>query len=617
MCGIVASCSVSNALENILLGLKRLEYRGYDSAGVAFLDENGNIKCNKCKGRVLDLKTKFNLETQQSSVAIGHTRWATHGVPSDANAHPHFNHEVAIVHNGIIENYYLLKEDLIANGYTFESQTDSEVVTALLYNFLKKGLSKFDALSQLFGIINGTFAIAAIFKGDSKIYAIKRGSPMVVGHFNDGNFIASDVYAIAGFVSHITYIDDDEIVILDERKIDIFRKDGKKIKKAREEIKIKSSDVDKGSYPHYMLKEIYEQSGSIRNNILAHYDSILNEIVFPFCTEDLSHLKFIKIVACGSSYNAGLIAKHWFKKYTGLEVFCEIASEFRYNHNNLDLEDVLYIFISQSGETADTISAIKYVKQNKIKSSKTLAIVNVSQSQIAKIADYKIECLSGPEIGVAATKSFTSQLLSLAFLVLKIASDKSLITKETLQEIVSREIQIIPNKIDEFLNNKKILENIDTLCNVLSSKIKKNHKLIYVGKGIFYGICIEAALKAQELFYIPILAFTSGELKHGPIAILDKKTCVLALANTEYLYNKISSSIEEISARSAQVFLIANLKHEKTNYFIDTSMFGDFHEISSPILYSVPMHLMSYKISILLGNDVDKPRGLAKSVTVE
>lgn len=281
------------------------------------------------------------------------------------------------------------------------------------------------------------------------------------------------------------------------------------------------------------------------------------------------------------------------------------------------MEDTLYIFISQSGETADTMTALKYVNEGKIKSSKTLAIINVAESQIAKLAEYRIECFSGPEIGVAATKSFTSQLISLAFLALKMSYDKSRITKEEMEQIITKEIQFIPNKIDDFLGSSTTLRGINEFCEKMALKIKEGFKIIYIGRGMFYGICREAALKTQELFYIPILAFRAGELKHGPIAILDEKTYVLSLANTNYLYDKTSSSIEEIVARNAEVVSIADSPHAKASDFIDTSSFGAFHDISTPILYAIPIHLISYKVSLILGNDVDKPRGLAKSVTVE
>lgn len=617
MCGIIAACGVSDILEDVLLGLKRLEYRGYDSAGIAFLDDTGSIKCHKYKGRVNNLEERLSHENENSFIGIGHTRWATHGVPSDINAHPHNNEEIAIVHNGIIENYVQIKESLIAKGYNFVSQTDTEVAMLLLYDLLQNGLSRFEALKKFFEMAEGSFAIVALFKGEKKIYGIKKGSPMVIGFGENKNFIASDVYAIAGLAYKITYIEDGEIVIANSEEVKIYTQKGEVTSRASEEIKIKPNDLDKGTYEHYMLKEIYEQSGSIRNNILNHYDINEKEITFPFFAEEISRFKFIKIIACGTSYNAGLIAKHWFEKYAGVEVFNEIASEFKYKSNNLNLEDTLYIFISQSGETADTMTALKHVKEGKIKSSKTLAIVNVTESQIAKLAEYKIECFSGPEIGVAATKSFTSQLVSLAFLALKMSFDKNRITKEELQQIIEKEIQLIPNKIDEFLGNSGYLREINEFCFKLASNIKAGYKIIYIGRGMFYGICREAALKTQELFYIPILAFRAGELKHGPIAILDNQTCVLSLFHTEYLYDKISSSIEEIIARSAEVVSISNSPHHKTSYFINTAAFGKFHPVSTPILYALPIHLISYKVSLILGNDVDKPRGLAKSVTVE
>ncbi len=621
MCGIIASSGTKNVIDDIVLGLKRLEYRGYDSAGIAYNNTKNSLQCKKFKGRVAILEEnvkdlKSGLFTNILS-AIGHTRWATHGVPSDINAHPHTNGELAIVHNGIIENYSTLKEGLIQKGYTFQSQTDTEVALFTLYDLIKQGLSKLEALQKLLTILQGSFAIVVLFSKDDIIYGIKRGAPMVVGYGKNKNFIASDVYAIAGLAKDVCYIEDNEIVSISSSQVSIYNSAREPIEREKKEIIVQPNDVEKGSYSHYMLKEIYEQSGSIRTNILNHYDLYAKEIFFPHFTEELSRFKFVKIISCGTSYNAGEIARGWLERCCKIEVSNHISSEFTHGFANLNLEDTLYIFISQSGETADTISALKKVQENKIKSSRTLAIINVAESQMARIAEGYIECFCGPEIGVAATKSFTSQLISLALLTLKIALDKSLLSENEIAEIMQNQIQLIPHKIDTFLGDQKLLHSIDELCESVSNDIQKGLKIIYVGRGELYGICKEAALKTQELFYIPILSFTAGELKHGPIAILDDKTLVIVLSNTHLLHNKISSSIEEIAARQAKIVLISNLRHEKANIFIDTSLFGDYNVFATPILYAVPIHLISYKISLFLGNDVDKPRGLAKSVTVE
>ncbi len=615
MCGIVACSGEGFVLNEIMLGLKRLEYRGYDSSGIAFVGSE-NIEFRKFKGRVAVLEKNVE-DLKEVFTGIGHTRWATHGVPSDVNAHPHGNEEVAIVHNGIIENYAKLKEDLMQKGYVFKSQTDTEVAMFVLYDLMQKGFSKLEALKKMLKILHGSFAIVAIFKNDKRIYGVKRSNPMVIGYSAGKNFIASDVYAIAGIASHVTYLDDNEITIASPNEVKIYNAEGEEITKPKEEILVTANDVEKGNYPHYMLKEIYEQAGSIRTNLINHYDAPSNEISFPNFYDELSRFKSVKIIACGTSYNASLVAKNWLVEYAKVEVSCHIASEFRYEPFNFNIEDVLYIFISQSGETADTLSALKYVKENRVKSSKVLAIVNVTQSQIAKLADGYIECFCGPEIGVAATKSFTAQLISLALLTLKIASDKRLINSDEIKKIVQEKLHFIPNKIESFLHNSKIKEKIDALCQKIANEIKKGLKIIYLGRSNLYGICLEAALKTQELFYIPILSFPAGELKHGPIAMLDKETLVIALANAELLNEKMSSSLEEVSAREAEIALISNVKHEKASYFIDTSIFEEYHNITTPILYALPIHLISYKVSLLIGNDVDKPRGLAKSVTVE
>lgn len=616
MCGIIAVVgdNATNILGDVILGLERLEYRGYDSSGIAFLNQSNIIECFKYQGRVKILKD--NIKDFSSHIAIGHTRWATHGVPSDINAHPHSNGKLAIVHNGIIENYIALKQELQKKGYEFKSQTDTEIALILLYDLLKSGCSKIEALKSLFKICTGSFAIVVMFEEDNKIYGVKRGCPMVVGVGKNKNIIASDVYAIAGISSKVVFLEDEEIVIADKSCVQFFDNKGKEISKKPTEIKVKANDMEKGTYEHFMLKEIYEQSGALRNNFIHHYDVNSGEIFFPNFTEDFSRFKFIKIIACGTSYNAGFISKYLLEAYAKVEVSVEIASEFLYSSHNFDLEDVLYIFVSQSGETADTIAAFKYVNKNKIKSSRTLAIVNVAHSQLAKLCDHYIECFSGPEIGVAATKSFTSQLMCFALFTLKLSFEKRIISEEIFDKFI-KDINILPNKIDEFLANKNIMKQVKEMSKIIYQHTKKGKKIIYIGKDTLYGISKEAALKTQELFYLPILAFSAGELKHGPIAILDKDTIAVVIANSNKFYNKISSTIEEISARRAKIALIGNVKHEKADYFLDLSILNEYSDFASPIFYVLPIQLISYKVSLLMGNDVDKPRGLAKSVTVE
>ncbi|MFL1781150.1 Glutamine--fructose-6-phosphate aminotransferase [isomerizing] [Candidatus Hepatincolaceae symbiont of Richtersius coronifer] len=647
MCGIIAIAANNNIMDELLTGLKRLEYRGYDSSGVAFLtpllslDNSPNILlpktykivCHKYKGRVADLeakvlkKSRVDPTTTQAYTGIGHTRWATHGVPSDINAHPHFNSEIALVHNGIIENHQELKKELLAKKYDFHSQTDTEIILVLLTDLLKKGYPKSKALQKLFTLLKGSFALVIIFKDEEKIYGLKRRSPMIVGYGEGKNYIASDVYAIAGLAQKSAYVEDEEIAVVSANKVEFFDKNGNPLTKISSKISILPNDLEKGTYPHYMLKEINEQTGCLRNNLINHYDTINNQIAFPQLKDNLQNFKRLKIIACGSSFNAGFIAKYWFEKYAKLEIALSLASEFTYSEHNFDLDDTLYLFISQSGETADTIAALNMVKNALIKNpnspnkisntSKIIALVNVRESQIAHLSDYVIECFSGPEIGVAATKSFTSQLLSLALLSLKIALDKNLINEAEVKNLYHLHLNLLPNKIEAFLNDEITITNISNTCKHISSHIPKGLKIIFLGRNIFYGLAMEFSLKTQELLYIPTLSFTFGELKHGPIAILDANTLVICLAHSQLLNHKTLSGIEEILAREAKIVLIADKNHEQALGFISTEIFGEFNDITSPIFYTLIAHLMSYNLSLSLGNDVDKPRGLAKSVTVE
>lgn len=609
MCGIVGIVSRKNVVSDILEGLKKLEYRGYDSAGISLINAD-HINTVKKQGKIVNLETAILKNKKFSgNIGIGHTRWATHGKPSEENSHPHLSEDVAVVHNGIIENYQDLKEKLKKSGAKFVSQTDTEVIPHLISFHLKKSKDKRKAVLDAIAELHGAFALAIIFKGDEDFMAIaKKGSPLLVGFGENENYVASDYFALDALTSKISYLEDGDVGFLTTKKIEIFDANGKAVTR---EVKIIEKDlakVSKENFAHFMQKEIFEQPRVIKD-ILDNYVSGENIILpnFPF---DLKTIDKITIVACGTSYYAGMVGKYLIESLARINVEVDIASEFRYRgaafaKNNLN------IFISQSGETADTIAALKYAKE---KGQKNLGIVNVAMSNMAYLSDAIIRTIAGPEIGVASTKAYIAQVTVLVLFAIEIAYLKKAIDEATKKKLIG-ELHNLPKKI-EGIFKKETLNEIKSVAKT----IKKYQSLIYIGRGISYPTALEGALKLKELSYINAFGIAAGELKHGTIALIDKKMPVIAIAPNSELFEKSASNIEEVVARGGKVILIGNKKGaEDLKKLIYKSVVLPEVEnvIEEAILSVIATQLIAYYTANYKGHDVDQPRNLAKSVTVE
>ncbi len=623
MCGIVGVVARPNAdnfkvIDFIIEGLKLLEYRGYDSAGLVLLessvDSGLNFSCFKELGKIANLEKSLIGRSSIANIGIGHTRWATHGKPSKENAHPHHNQEVAVVHNGIIENYQKIKQNLIAKGVVFNSSTDSEVVPHLVSYHLEKSQNYQQAINSTISELEGTFALAIIFRHEpSKIYLAKQGSPLVIGIGDDKNFIASDYQAIANYTKNIIDLEDGQLATVESNKVEIFDFDNKKIDYQVRNIANFDNISDKGEFSHYMLKEIYEQPRVIQETLEAYIDLDNFAINLPKFSFDLSAVEKINIVACGTSYYAGMIAKHIIENIARIDVAVDVASEYRYN-NPVIATNSLNIFISQSGETADTLASLKYCQNY---SNKTLAIVNRQISAMSNVADYYINTKAGPEIGVASTKCYIAQIVVLSLLAIDIALARQNIniseSKTLIKQIINSQdkiLQILTKK------NTKILQEI-------ALQLKDASNILYIGRGISAITSLEASLKMRELSYINAYGLAAGELKHGTIALISDDFPVVAtiVYNKEnHIHQKTISNIEEVVARGAKVFVITDIKaeslvrHLTDNIFVLPAIEGIIEEALVPV---VANQLLAYFTSLVLGNDVDKPRNLAKSVTVE
>ena len=590
MCGIVGYIGKKKALPILISGLKSLEYRGYDSSGIAFLKE-GKIETIKKEGKIINLENNLNLE-EESYIGIGHTRWATHGIANEVNAHPHTAGSVTIVHNGIIENYETLKKELIKENYKFKSETDTEVACAIIDSIYTKEKNKQKVLNKLFEKLEGSYALGIIFHDETNtIYAIRKDSPLIVGANKDGNFIASDVPAILEYTKNYYLLETEEIAEIKEDKIN-FYKNNKKIKK---ELKIFESDTNatmKNGYDHFMLKEINEQPTTIKNTIESFKN---NEL-------EIEKYKKIEIIACGSAYHAGLISKYLFEKYAKIKTDLKIASEYRYDEF-LTEKNTLVIAISQSGETADTLAAVKLANENKID---TLGIVNVKESSIARECKEVIYTKAGPEIAVATTKAYMSQVCTLSLLALQSSLNKRLITNEKYIEIL--------NSFNE------VTEEITKLISKDYKKISKNiyekNDLYYIGRNVDYALAMEGSLKLKEISYIHSEAYPSGELKHGTISLIEDGTPVISVITNKDLKDKTISNNKEVKSRGAYVIAISSfdVSEDSYDYIIKLPYLNRF---VNPMIAVIPMQMISYHVALLRGCDIDKPKNLAKSVTVE
>ena len=605
MCGIIGIASNKPVSTNIINSLKKLEYRGYDSAGLATLTEN-TINEKKCSGRVEELEKILFKAPSNGNIGIGHVRWATHGVPNVINAHPHSSEQVSVVHNGIIENSDEIKRELEAKGIKFKSQTDTEVITLLITLALKEN-EPLNAVFKTLKKLKGSFALGIIFKNFSDtIIGARRGSPLAVGYAKEENYIGSDSYALKSMTNKISYLNDDELCVLTKEQINFY--DGK-LKKINKKIHIMSEDevsIDKGEYKHFMLKEIYEQPKTVKNCISEYIDNLKEDInIYNFPIEPNKINKII-LIGCGTAYNSCLTAKYWFEELTSIEVDVDIASEFRYRKLRFN-SNYLYIFVSQSGETADTAAALDICKKNNVK---TCSIVNVIESTIARNSDWVLPIYAGTEVGVASTKAFLGQLIVLYILCLKLASVRKDINQRVYEKKI-KSLKMLPDAIKE---------SIATESNVqLMAKEFLNAKgSMFLGRGSSFPIALEGALKLKELSYLHAEGYPAGEMKHGPLALIEEGLPVIILAPKDKYFEKTLSNMQEVISRGGKILFITDNKKDSLN---ENIRFGlrvpHLDNLLSPILLTVPLQMLAYHVALLKNCDVDKPRNLAKSVTVE
>ncbi|MCU4676209.1 glutamine--fructose-6-phosphate transaminase (isomerizing) [Catenovulum sp. 2E275] len=609
MCGIVGAIAQRDVAEILLEGLRRLEYRGYDSAGLAVI-KNGEIQRIRRVGKVKNLSDCLADNFLEGGSGIAHTRWATHGEPTERNAHPHMSQErIAVVHNGIIENYRELKAELIGQGYHFASDTDTEVLTHLIHQLLDSGLDLLSAVQKAAQTVTGAYGTAIIDKQNPEEMVVARsGSPLVIGLGIGENFVASDQLALLPVTSRFIYLEEGDVAKITRKQVEIFDKNGELVERKVNLVDAKADSADKGEYRHYMMKEIFEQPTCVRQTLEGRIsNSGIESGIFGNGFEDvIPQIKHITIVACGTSYHAGMVAKYWFEKYSNVSCSVEIASEFRYRKFYVH-EGSLFVSISQSGETADTLAALRLAKEQGYLSS--LTICNVMGSSLVRESDFNFMTRAGTEIGVASTKAFTTQLVSLLLLGLAIGKHKGL-SAETELNIAAALMQL-PAKIESALLANK---EIEALAEEFADK---NHAL-FLGRGDQYPIAMEGALKLKEISYIHAEAYAAGELKHGPIALIDAEMPVIVVAPNNELLEKLHSNVEEVRARGSVLYVFAD-KDAKFESDDTQKVISVVHseDIIAPIVYTIPLQLLSYHVAVIKGTDVDQPRNLAKSVTVE
>lgn len=611
MCGIVGYLGSRKAAEVIVEGLSKLEYRGYDSAGVAVNSSNEEeLNIRKFKGRLSVLAEDLEKNPIDGNLGIGHTRWATHGEPSDVNSHPHFNQAktIAVVHNGIIENYMEIKEELVSEGVKFESQTDTEVIAHLVDKYYEGNL--LDAVYKTISKLRGAYALGVICKEHgNELVAVRKDSPLVVGVGEGENFIASDIPALLKYTRDVYFLENGEVVHLKDENVTVYDSNRNLVEKEVFHVTWDVEAASKGGYDYFMSKEIHEQPTGVRETLERRLDDNGNIVLdsINISKEDLEKINKVYIVACGTAYNAGLLGKYAIEKFVNIPVITDIASEFRYSDPFVD-ENSLVILVSQSGETADTLAVLR---DSKAKGARILSITNVVGSSIARESDDVFYTWAGPEVAVASTKAYTTQITSLYMIALDFAIKKGTITREFYDSMISK-MKDIPSKIQEILDNEEYIKE------VAKTVVNSDHAF-YLGRGIDYSLAMEGSLKLKEISYIHAEAFAAGELKHGTIALIEKGTPVIAIATQEKLFEKMVSNMEEVRARGAYVVAIAAQSHNKdVEKAADKIIYiPNSDDILSPILAVVPMQLLAYHVSVLRGCDVDKPRNLAKSVTVE
>jgi len=605
MCGIIGIASNKSVSTNIIESLKRLEYRGYDSAGLATL-HNNQIQEKKCTGRVEKLEQILFKNPALGNVGIGHVRWATHGVPNKINAHPHSSEVVSVVHNGIIENSDFLKKDLELKGAKFKSQTDTEVITLMLTEEIKNE-TPIKAVQKTLKKLKGSFALGIMFKNfDNLIIGARKGSPLAVGYAKDENYLGSDSYALKSMTNKISYLDDGDICVLTENSVEFYNQEDKKINK---KVHILSDDknlADKGDYKNFMSKEIFEQPITVKNGINEYIDKIKNDINLYNFPIDPKSIEKIILIACGTAYHSCLVAKYWFEEMSNIDVEIDVASEFRYRKIKFNKKN-LYVFVSQSGETADTAAALQLCRDNNVK---TCSVVNVIESSIARNSDWVLPLHAGPEVGVASTKAFLGQMLILYILCLKIAFNRNELNKEEYIKKINNLIKL-PKAIEDVLKQEDQVQ-------IVAKDIYQSNGSMFLGRGTSYPIALEGALKLKELSYLHAEGYPAGEMKHGPLALIEDGLPVIVIAPKDRYFEKTFSNAQEVIARGGKVLLITDKHDMVINENIRFKLEVPFIEESlSPFILIVPLQLLAYHVALLKNCDIDKPRNLAKSVTVE
>lgn len=612
MCGIVGIISQSSVTDRLIDGLKSLEYRGYDSAGIAVV-VNGEIDLRRAEGKLKHLQAVIENSPITGNIGIGHTRWATHGAPTEDNAHPHASEHVAVVHNGIIENFSDLKTMLMGLGHVFKSQTDTEVIVHLVTHYLCAGKTPLEALRQSLAQLRGAFALAIIFKdyGDLMMVA-RRGSPLVIGYGDHEMTIGSDALVLAPWTRQLTYLEDGDYAVITQAGAQIYDADNRSVTRPVSQSHVSLAAMGKGEYRHFMLKEIFEQPTAISNTLGAFVDQEKTMIDIPNFTVDWTAINRLVIVACGTSYYAGMIAKYWFEKYANLPVDVDIASEFRYREPPL-MAGGMALFISQSGETIDTLTGLQLARD---RGQTTVSIVNVPESSMARQSQHVIYTQAGPEIGVASTKAFTAQLVVLACLAVQAGRQRGILTPDQEHQLVKALIEV-PALVMTVLHQDHLIQN-------MAEKLQDARDVLFLGRGTSYPVALEGALKLKEISYIHAEGYAAGELKHGPIALIDKMVPVIVVAPDDRWLEKTVSNIQEVMARGGRVMCFtdevgAKLIHQASalSSGVETLCLPKMSTFIAPIVYSVPQQLLAYHTAICRGTDVDQPRNLAKSVTVE
>ena len=606
MCGIIGIASNKPVSSAIINSLRKLEYRGYDSAGIATLS-NGILNEAKSEGRVDILEKNLAVKNMLGSIGIGHVRWATHGIPNTINAHPHSSENVSVVHNGIIENSTLLKKYLISKGHVFKSQTDTEVIVHLITEYLKE-LNLKDAIIKTLKQLHGSFALGIIFKDQPDlIVGARRGSPLAVGYGPSENYLGSDSYALKSMTNKISYLNDGEFCIIKKDQVEFFDEEGLKVNKKVLELSSKEQDYDKGDFKHFMAKEIEEQPTTLKNCMNEYIDTINNDINIHNFPWDIKEISSVTLIGCGTAYHSCLMAKYWFEENTKLDVTIDIASEFRYRKNRFK-SDNLYIFVSQSGETADTYAALDLCNKNNMK---TCSVVNVIESSIARDSKFVLPIHCGPEVGVASTKAFMGQMLVLYILVLKLGILKKNLDKDSYLNKI-KDLKTLPKLVEKTLLTESKIQTV-------SSSFTDAKGSMFLGRGFSYPIALEGALKLKELAYVHAEGYPAGEMKHGPLALIEDGMPVVVLAPRDNYYKKTISNMQEVIARGAKVLLITNKSKDEvfSENIWETVLVESTNDDLLPFLLTVPLQKLAYYSALKKGYDIDKPRNLAKSVTVE